>query len=252
MPLLLEEAWRAGARVAVHLEPYVGRNAATTAADLAYLSATYGASPALYRDPATNLPVVYVYDSYHTSAAEWATVLTRAGGRSVRGTSSDAVVLALLVTPDDWSLVSRGGFDGVYTYFASDGFTYGSNSGGWPLLRQKATDLHCLLSLSVGPGYIDTRIRPWNSGNTKSRENGAYYERHWEAAMAVQPDFISVTSYNEWHEGTQIEECVSKTIGTSVTARGGSYTYMDYAPLQPHHYLDRTSHHSALFAATFH
>ena len=30
---------------------------------------------------------------------------------------------------------------------------------------------------SVGPGYKDTGIRPWNYMNTKEREGGEYYER---------------------------------------------------------------------------
>lgn len=44
-------------------------------------------------------------------------------------------------------------------------------------------------------------VRPWNAGNTKHREKGAYYDKSWDAAMRAGPDFISVTSYNEWMEG---------------------------------------------------
>ena len=27
----------------------------------------------------------------------------------------------------------------------------------------------------------------------------------WSAAVAAAPDVVTITSYNEWHEGTQIE-----------------------------------------------
>ena len=32
----------------------------------------------------------------------------------------------------------------------------------------------------------------------------------WEEALATDPTIVSVTSFNEWHEGTQIESAVKK------------------------------------------
>ena len=39
---------------------------------------------------------------------------------------------------------------------------------------------------SIGPGYIDTAIRPWNAQNTREREDGAYYARGWKQVQAMQ------------------------------------------------------------------
>ncbi len=47
-----------------------------------------------------------------------------------------------------------------------------------------------ICDLSVGPGYDDSLIRPWNSHNTKDRENGKYYRRAWDKAIDAQPDFV--------------------------------------------------------------
>ncbi|MEZ4870473.1 MAG: endo-1,3-alpha-glucanase family glycosylhydrolase [Caldilineaceae bacterium] len=57
---------------------------------------------------------------------------------------------------------------------------------------------------TVMPGYNDTRVRP-GSGFAKDREGGAYYERSWQAAIDSNPDWIVITSFNEWPEGTYIE-----------------------------------------------
>jgi hypothetical protein len=57
-------------------------------------------------------------------------------------------------------------------------------------------------------GYSDARVRPWNQRNTKDRRGGQYYRESWSAAAALNPSFISITSWNEWHEGTQIEDCM--------------------------------------------
>jgi len=39
----------------------------------------------------------------------------------------------------------------------------------------------------------------------RPRRNGATYDNLWTAALAARPDFITITSFNEWGEGTQIE-----------------------------------------------
>ena len=46
--------------------------------------------------------------------------------------------------------------------------------------------------------------------NTKKREGGRYYDRMWEEALSSEPSSVSITSYNEWGEGTQIEPAVPK------------------------------------------
>ena len=57
---------------------------------------------------------------------------------------------------------------------------------------------------SVGPGYNDTLIRPWNHEHTKEREGGKYYDRMWAEALAAAPAAITITSYNEWGACTAI------------------------------------------------
>ena len=73
----------------------------------------------------------------------------------------------------------------------------------------------------MGPGCIVTSIRPWNYANTRSTENGECYRKSFQAALSVQPPLISVTSFNKWHEGIQIERAVSES------------GYRDYSPNEP-------------------
>merc|ERR1712062_445540 len=85
---------------------------------------------------------------------------------------------------------------------------------------------------SVGPGYIDTRIRPWNSKNAHARRKGLYYETAWKTAIGAPSKIVSITSFNEWHEGTQIEPAIPKSIQ--------DYTYNSYSPNVPEVYLEST------------
>jgi hypothetical protein len=83
--------------------------------------------------------------------------------------------------------------------------------------------------------------------NERKRENGAYYDRSFKAAVDLSPSIISITSFNEctplcrWyssvmlpgHEGTQIEPAVPKTVAAT------GYKYEDYGD-DPDKYLKKT------------
>ena len=53
--------------------------------------------------------------------------------------------------------MKQANFDGFYTYFASNGFTYGCNIKNWNILSKFARNNNLIFAPSVGPGYIDTR-----------------------------------------------------------------------------------------------
>lgn len=135
-------------------------------------------------------------------------------------------MIGLILQPNDKFMLKDGCFDGFYTYFASDGFTGGSRSTNWKDLSDWSKNQKMLFIPSVGydpkfhfpnysisilillflkliqfyknkcsPGYIDTRVRPWNDINTKSRDNGKYYDNMWTQAINANPEIISITSF---------------------------------------------------------
>jgi len=240
VPAILKSAEKYGTYIAIHLEPYEGRNAESVKRDIKYIYKNYGTSPALYRSRRHNNRIMlYIYDSYHTPANEWATVFDPTGQSSIRGTPYDVVALGLYLESKDKEFLLGSHFDGFYTYFAANGFTEGSSYANWAGISEWATSHNLIFSCSLGPGYDDTRIRPWNSGNKKSRQNGQYYETQWQAALNAKPSIISITSYNEWHEGTQIEASIPKTIEHTIFSET-SYSYESFLPLAPDYYMTKT------------
>lgn len=232
VPLLLDAAQKHGIKICFQIEPVVRKNALAVKDAVEFLVNRFGKHKGFYRDDKTNRPLFFVYDSYVIDAEEWATVLTAGGKNSMRGKAYDADIIGLWVTNNEQAFFIASGFDGFYTYFANEGFTYGATTANWAGMQQWADANHKIFIPSVGPGYIDTRIRPWNAANTKSREGGAYYDRMFSAAIESKVKWIGITSFNEWHEGTQIEPAVPFSFE--------GYKYEDYQPLPPDYYLKRT------------
>jgi hypothetical protein len=60
----------------------------------------------------------------------------------------------------------------------------------------------------VLPGYDDTRVPGRKGTYIVPRNNGATYRSSWSGALASNPDWITITSFNEWFEGSMIEPSV--------------------------------------------
>jgi hypothetical protein len=214
-------AHAAGLKVAAHLEPYTGRTVASTVDDLAYLR-TFG------------IQTFYLYRPLDLPVADWAAAKTALhdGGGTIY--AQTALVGA----------AAAGGFDGVYTY---DIVVYGGSK--FARLCKQAHKVKLLCAPSVGPGY-DAR-RGSGDPTVKPRRNGATYDSMWKMAIASGADSVTITSYNEWHEGTQIEAA------SSGPARRGLYRYLSYDGAWGLHgvaaeqsYLVRTRYWSNVFRKT--
>lgn len=227
---LLDTAHNYGIKLAFHIEPYY-KTVAGFRENLEYISTKYNHHPAIYK--IGRKPIYYLYNSFQLKYTEWQSMLNPDSASTIRNTALDGVFIGLWTTGFDGDFAVQAGFDGFYTYFASDGFAFGSTTSNWPDMASFARKNNLIYIPSVGPGYIDTRIRPWNDKNTKRREKGRYYKKMFEDAVKTDPDFISITSFNEWHEGTQIEPAIPK--------KTGSYTYEDYgSDMDPYFYIYQT------------
>ena len=182
-----------GIKVAFHIEPYTGRTAASVISDIKYIDAKYGSSPAFFRDSAHgNRPVFYVFDSLNIS--NWSAL-----------SQIDASNIVMAQTTDTSKVAY---FGGMYTYDAIAGQT----APGWAQASAYCKAHGLIWAPSVGPGFINGRAVPGSTANV-SRSNGATYDKEWNNALGTStgglPTYVSITSFNEWHEGTEIEPATS-------------------------------------------
>ena len=66
-----------------------------------------------------------------------------------------------------------------------------------------AENLGRISAVTVIPGYDDTKIR--KPGLKVKRLDGELYRQMWDMAIRLVPDWVLITSFNEWHEGSEIE-----------------------------------------------
>jgi len=179
LPLVLTSLRRHHLQAAIHLEPYPGRSPATVTQDLTYL-ASFG-----IRD-------VYVYHPRDFAASDWAAIRTQV-----------PTSLRLFAGTDLVGFAAAGGFTGFYTYdFITD------SGAKFIRLCEQAHAVHLLCAPSVGPGYDG--VRAGEAPTVTLRRNGRTYDNLWTAALQAKPDMITITSFNEWGEGTQIEPAVAR------------------------------------------
>jgi len=206
MPLILDKAEEYGIEISVYLEQEDHETSRQriyyTSLDLAYILRKYGSHPAFLK--VNDCPVVFVYGRVmsQVSVHEWMSVI-----QNVEETHGDFLLIADGVNP-----FNIAAFDGVHIYNPVGmvqtaggnleriaGSTYERNVRAGKAAGKIST-------VTVIPGYDDTKIR--TPGIAVEREHGELYRTLWKAAIRVNPDWVLITSFNEWHEGSEIEPSI--------------------------------------------
>jgi glycoprotein endo-alpha-1,2-mannosidase len=150
-----------------------------------------------------NKPVVFVYGRALGEIGQggWAEAISQVNRRYPR----KAVFFG-----DQLSRSAARVFDGIHTYNTA-GHLRGkqpADAGQWaaeayPAWVQAADAFRRISTLTVIPGYDDTKIR--KPGLRVERYDGALYRTQWEQAIEADPHWVLITSWNEWHEGSEVE-----------------------------------------------
>jgi hypothetical protein len=124
-------------------------------------------------------------------------------------TESSAADLTLETgTIIDAVVVSGGGPSGVPMERRHLSFAHAAGSPAETYVRLLVSGIRAdspmRWRLTLSPGYDDSRLDRTTT-YVVDRANGSLYEAEWRAAVAAQPDWVLVTSWNEFWENTHIE-----------------------------------------------
>jgi hypothetical protein len=204
MPLMLDTATKHKMNVTIYYETVPPRGAPNPEGavdDLLYILEKYGKHPAWLK--VDGRPVVFVYGRAvnEIKLDGWKTVIAEVNKRYNGG----ALFIGDQLTP-----AAAEVFDGIHTYNPT-----GKVAGKSPVEIhdwsgenfKKWVDMagDKIVCATVIPGYDDHKLGRKEPRPITARSDGATYRAMWQQAITVNPDWVLVTSFNEWHEGSEIE-----------------------------------------------
>jgi len=209
MPLILDAAQKQGMKITVYYETVPPRDKPTVEGavdDLSYIVEKYANHPAWLR--VHKKPVIFVYGRAvgQVKVEGWENIITAFNARNPAG----AVFIGDQISPK-----AAGVFDGIHTYNPT-GLTKGKSVDeirSWAKTTfpewVRIAGPQGIACITIIPGYDDS-VQPSRQPPRPitDRHNGETYRVMWQEAIAANPDWIIVTSWNEWHEGSEIEPSV--------------------------------------------
>ncbi|MHC4594322.1 MAG: glycoside hydrolase family 99-like domain-containing protein [Planctomycetota bacterium] len=202
MDRILASCLRHGLRACIYYEKVPEPQKPQTAADdIIKVLNKYGKHPAHLK--VDGKPVVFVYGRAlrQLGLTGWKKAIEIVNKKHKEGVAPIG---------DQFSSGAARVFDGVHTYNtagALKGMTPAEvrkwASGKYQSWVKLADQADKISALTVIPGYDDTKIR--KPGLAVDRYDAELYRIQWEQAIKADPDWILITSFNEWHEGSEIE-----------------------------------------------
>jgi len=202
MNLILDTARKHGLKITIYYETVPPRQAPHpngAVEDLLYILERYGQHPAWLK--VQDQPVVFVYGRAlgQIKLDGWKDVIRRVKEKR------PAVFIG-----DQLSEAAAAVFDGIHTYNPT-GRVAGKSA---PDIRAWAKENYPrwiklaggkISCVTVIPGYDDHKLGRKEPRPITARHDGETYRALWEEAITAGPDWVLITSFNEWHEGSEIE-----------------------------------------------
>jgi hypothetical protein len=164
---------------------------------LRYLLTTHADHPAFYR--VNGVPLVVFWASGAVPIETWGEIFD-----TLRSEGLDLFTFGIGYSSTNFEV-----FDGIHEYgvFLDENIQQTFQNVGrmtrfYPLLSGSGEPK--VWAATAQPGY-DDRLIPGREGLFRNRDGGDFYRSTFDAALASGPDWIFISTWNEWWEHTHIE-----------------------------------------------
>ena len=172
--------------------------------EVKYILGKYSDSPYFFKE--NGKPVVFFYTTALFNPLIWNRIIN-----NIKNVY-DCILIADVAAVSELRTELFSSFDGVHIYnptFIIDTFrgltrdpsTFGTIEDNYKSMALTCQSYNKICALTTIPGYDDRIIR--DPGILVGRESGNTYDYLWDKCLVA--DWVLITSFNEWHEGTDIE-----------------------------------------------
>lgn len=195
--VVLKEASESPVKITIYYETIPRNSMDGVIDDFRYIISNYGNHPGFFI--VDGKPVIFVYGRAmgQLKYDQWATVLEK-----IRA-EYPALFIADTTSSDLINL-----FDGGHVYNPVGLVIQQVDMASfYRELVEKCRSNEKIACTTVIPGYDDSNIGRKNI-LVANRRGGELYKSLWSKAEASDPDWMLITSFNEWHEGSEIEPSI--------------------------------------------
>jgi hypothetical protein len=199
---VLDAAAKHHLKVAFLIEPYAGRTTRSICDDIEALNLRFGehpaflliARPTLFGSNEQKRSLFFIYDPDYSDTD------LRTLSDMVHRSRYDSI---LLYQSTDATMIERTHADGIFAYEAVLDIMHFYKGIQEAVEQRGGIFIPC-----VAPGFDLKRYSGGISPLVKKRKKGKTFDEWWEYTIAADPEFVAIISFNEWHEGTQIEPAI--------------------------------------------
>jgi hypothetical protein len=186
-------------------------------AGLHYVIDHYAANPYFFHWQGK--PVIFIWDALGggRTMATWVAIRNAVDPKHKTFWSVDGIDVSLLDDFDAMHMYSAGYWGILQNYMVTlyEGFRSKVNA------YNQAHNTDKLWVAGVQAGYDDRKVSGVTNAYVVPRNNGATYALSWQAAMASTPEWVTISTFNQWYQGSAIEP--GRAYGTTYLALTKKY-----------------------------
>ncbi|OHT17037.1 glycoprotein endo-alpha-1,2-mannosidase [Tritrichomonas foetus] len=188
-------------KIGVCIQTYANRTKDTVMNDILFLKDNFWNHPSMlkiFNRPVLVIPQHSPIEDIHLTIAE------------LDKLKINPFLISSVTSRNNIGSIVEDGFDALLSYYGSPALSWISNSTHWEFMKSDAIERGITFIPTVSPGFFNQRIFDKAVHIAGDREAGKTYNFSWENAISINPQIVTINSFNNWTDATNIEPPIER------------------------------------------